>query len=235
MYSKRKYNEGFKLFKYEVSPTNSSCDGIKSIVASLNTDMKNSTYIDNTGDAYLPQASQSSMVPSDTGASISSNPLKSTPQPTDVGATMDSLANFQMLATAKGDYTTNMNSRDKTEVIRLRTMYPQFQNELLSAAANPDTTELSVNDLDIFRDHIEQMSGRLRQSQMVGGVDYSGNNNLSNAVTTVAQPSDTLNLNDLQRLRERTHAESLKLTNLRSSSPTIIQRKTQLDLSLIHI
>ena len=229
MYSLRKHHEGFTLTNYGTSPTSSSREGIKSIVAMLNTDMTDGTYVKNTGDAYLPKASQSSMVPKDTGASISSNPLKSTPQPTDVAATMESLANFQLLATAKADYTTSLNNFDKEEVIRLRTMYPQFQNELLSAAADPDTTKLSVNDLDIFRDYIEQMSNLLRQSQMMGGVDYSGNNNLSNAVTTVAQPSNTLNLNDLQHLRERTNNESLKLTNLRSSSPTIIQRKNQLD------
>ena len=87
MYSLRKHHEGFTLTNYGTSPTSSSREGIKSIVAMLNTDMTDGTYVKNTGDAYLPKASQSSMVPKDTGASISSNPLKSTPQPTDVAAT----------------------------------------------------------------------------------------------------------------------------------------------------
>jgi len=200
-----------------------------SAIASIVATLPRPSAATSTTEANVPEVAQSSMVPSDTGAASSANPLFSTPQPTDVASTMESLANFKLLAEKKGGYTTNMDLADVQEVQKLSDLYPQFQNELLSAAADPTTTSLSVGDLNAFRDHLNTITNTLRNASMKGGVDYSGNNNLSSAVTTVATPSDTLNLNDLQNLKMRTQAESLKLANLRSTSSTITQRKNTLD------
>lgn len=206
-----------------VTPLSGSA--IASIVASL----PHPSAATSCRDGPTPNVRQSSMVPSDTGAATSPNPLQSTPQPKDIAATMESLANFNQLATQKSAYTTNMTTADIKEVQKLQNMYPLFQNELLSAAADPTTTSLTVRDLDTFRNHLESVTHTLRGASMKGGVDYSGNNNLSSVVTTVATPSNTLNMNDLQNLKQRIDAESLKLTNLRSSSTTITKRKNQLD------
>lgn len=202
-----------------------SGEAIASIVASLS----NPSASISTTDGNVPDVSQSSMVPSDTGAATNPNPLQSTPQPTDIAATMETLKNFNLLATEKLGSITNMSIADATEAQKLQNMYPLFQNELLSAAADPTTTSLTVSDLNTFRAHLDSMINTLRNASMTGGVDYSGNNNLSSSVTTVATPSDTLNMSDLQNLKERIDDESLKLTNLRSSAPTITQRKNQLD------
>ena len=200
-----------------------------SAIASIVVSLPNPSAATSTADGNVPDVSQSSMVPSDTGAATSPNPTQSTPQPTDIAATMESLANFNLLATQKLASVTNMSTADLTEAQKLQNMYPLFQNELLSAAADPTTTSLTVSDLNTFRAHLDSMTNALRNASMTGGVDYSGNNNLSSSVTTVATPSDTLNMNDLQNLKQRTDDESLKLTNLRSSAPTITQRKNQLD------
>lgn len=179
----------------------------------------------------IPSAAQTSMISKDTAGATSSNPTTAKPQTKDVLATMESLENFMLLAKSKNPENSDLDPTVKSEAKTIKQQYANWKGQFQSILANPDTSNFSSATLSELRKQIERTTNALRTARLL-----SGSANTSNKVpaldvkpTVVAGRPGLITLRELHELKERVKQEIVRLANLRSSSPTLTNRLSQLE------
>lgn len=187
-------------------------------------------------DGPIPLAAQSSMVPTDTPGATSTDPTKSKPQGVDVLALMETVKNFRLLVAALDPSRTNLPSDQKAQISSLRDQADDVENNLQAALVNSNATPYSVEDVSRLNAQYTKAIGQLRQATEAipqGRQPLEKQptipDNLATPPTVQTAPSSAITLQALQNLTRRIQEESLRLTNLRSTSPTVLTRIDHLD------
>lgn len=179
----------------------------------------------------VPVVSQTSMIAKSTAAATSSNPTVTKPQPKDVQATLDEQGTFQVLVAKVDPARTNLPEAKIKGIQSLRDHLPEVQNKLKAALANSDASSLTLEDVTkarkLYTDAIASLqSATIKQPPSGPAVNPAIP---SAKPTVVATPPGSLTLEDLQNAADRIHREVKQLSILRSSSPTLEARITQLE------
>jgi len=178
----------------------------------------------------VPRSTQSSSIPSDTPGASTNNPTVSLPQTRDIKALIDEVNNFTKLSETTPK--TNLQDVQKVKITSLentaKNLAPQFDTWL----ANPATANMRVSDMTLTRTKFTDGIRILRNApastnKVIPTPPKPVEQKLD--VTTVASEPHIITLVSLRSLRDRIQAEIRNLDQLRSSSPTIRQRRTQLD------
>ena len=187
-------------------------------------------------DGPIPLAAQSAMVPTDTPGATSTDPTKSKPQGVDVLALMETVKNFRLLVAALDPSRTNLPSDQKAQMSRLRDEADDVENNLQAALVNSNASPYSVEDVSRLNAQYTVAIGQLRQAtEMIPQGRHPLEkpavipDNLATPPTVQTAPSSAITLKGLQTLVQRIQEESLRLTNLRSTSPTVLTRIDHLD------
>jgi len=178
----------------------------------------------------VPRSTQSSSIPSDTPGASTNNPTVSLPQTRDIKALIDVVNNFMKLSETTPK--TNLQDVQKVKITSLentaKTLSPQFDTWL----ANPASANMRLSDMTLTRTKFTDGIRILRNTPAsTNKVSPPPSKPVEQklAVTTVATEPRVITLVSLRALRDRIQAEIRNLDQLRSSSPTIRQRRTQLD------
>ena len=185
----------------------------------------------------VPSADQSSMIPSDTPGATTGNPTKSKPQGKDIQAALETLKNFKLLVAALDPSRTNLPSDQKASIGKLRDSATDYENKLQAALAGSSASSYTVSDVTKIRTDLETAIGQLRQATEVK--EESGRkpkdktptikDPLAKSPTVQTAPTNGITLEKLQALVKRIQDESLRLSNLRSTEPTLLTRIDHLD------
>jgi hypothetical protein len=163
------------------------------------------------------------------------NVLKNTPgssdsvqsQPAKIGASEEECKSVtKPMETAANDYTQPMETEtdeygNRTEEVMPSSLESQYETNL-PVESQPEIVNISTQPMP---------SGVSKTSVQSQPAQYGGTRNQSishPAITTVATPPNTLSLNTLNTLQSRIGNEIKRLQQLRTRSPTILQRITQL-------
>ena len=170
-------------------------------------------------DGDVPTASQTSEFPRDTSSATTSDPKMALAQPKDVEALMEVIKNFQLLYNAQDPMTLNLDPQSLQQTQYFSMQADNLQNQLQAALAGSDAVSLSFDDTVQLRKAYECSIDILR-----------GKSQTQDSMTSTAfTASNGLTLDILVNLRKRVQAESLQLSNLRSSAPTVTARIADLD------
>lgn len=191
--------------------------------------------------APLPSAAQESMIPANTPGATTANPTVSLAPSKDIQATMEALQNFMALAQQTDPQATNMPDALKVQAIQMKATAPDMIQKLQAGLSDPTKNSFTTADLAKKRADLETISNALRNVSMapagaaaettaiVSDAEYKAAIDAQPKPTTVATPAGALTLDQIRNLRDRINEESLRLANLRSVSPTLKARITQLD------
>lgn len=168
-------------------------------------------------DGNVPYNTQTSSIADDTSAATTSNPQMALPQPKDVEALMEVIKNFKLLYNAQDPMTLNLTPQDLQQTQYFMMQSDNLINELQAALVNSDATRLSLDDVNQLRKAYDSSIDILRGKTALPEPTQVGSN--PNALT----------IDTLINLKTRVSAESLRLSNLRSSSADIMTRISQLD------
>ena len=170
-------------------------------------------------DGNVPRANQTSAFPRDTSSATTTNPTIALAQPKDVEALMEVIKNFKLLYNAQDPMTLNLDQQSLQQTQYFSMQADNLQNQLQAALASSDAVSMSFDDTVQLRKAYECSIDILR-----------GKSQTQSSMTSMASTaSNGLTLDILVNLRKRVQAESLKLSNLRSSAPTITARIADLD------
>lgn len=167
-------------------------------------------------DGSVPSATQTSAISSDTPGATTSNPEVAKPEMKDIQAALDELDAFLPLATTFDSEHSALPNEIRQSVINYRDTSNSLRNDLQIALETPEKSQLSLKDVTDIRTNLSQLIHSLRAPP-------------SYESTVVAGTPGTISLKELQHLVSRIDAEHLRLSNLRSSSATLLARKTQLE------
>lgn len=190
----------------------------------------------------VPSAAQTSMISSDIAGATSSNPTTAQPQAKDVLATIESLENFMLLAASKDPETTDMDFNLKSEAKTIKEQYANWKGQFQAILTNPDTSNFTSATLSELRNQIEITTRALRVANVLPAPTKppAATNVVPATVpatvpaldvkpTVVAGRPGLITLKELHELRERVQQETIRLANLRSSSPTLTNRLSHLE------
>lgn len=170
-------------------------------------------------DGDVPTASQTSEFPRDTSSATTTDPKIALAQPKDVEALMEVIKNFQLLYNAQDPMTLNLDPQSLQQTQYFSMQADNLQNQLQAALASSDAVSMSFDDTVQLRKAYECSIDILR-----------GKSQTEDSMTSTAFTAPNgLTLGILVNLRKRVQAESLKLSNLRSSAATITARIADLD------
>jgi len=170
-------------------------------------------------DGDVPTANQTSAFPRDTSAATTTDPKIALAQPKDVEALMEVIKNFQLLYNAQDPMTLNLDPQSLQQTQYFSMQADNLQNQLQAALASSDAVSISFDDTVQLRKAYECSIDILR-----------GKSQTQDSMTSTAfTASNGLTLDILVNLRKRVQAESLQLSNLRSTAPTITARIAELD------
>jgi hypothetical protein len=168
-------------------------------------------------DGYVPRNLQTSTIARDTSAATTTNPQKALPQPKDVQALMEVIKNFKLLYNAQDPKTLNLTAQELEQTQYFMMESDNTLNELQAALVNSNATRLSLDDVNQLRKAYDSSIHILR-----------GKTSMPNP-TNIASNPNAISLDTLMKLKTRVDAESLRLSNLRSSAPELLARISQLD------
>jgi hypothetical protein len=176
----------------------------------------------------VPTSKQGSSIPTDTPGASTNNPMMSIPQTRDLKALRENINNFIKLS----ETTPKMNLLDTQRVTittldnKSRDIMPQIDMWI----ANPENSNMNVSDIASLRQKYEEGINILRNTPAsTNKVQQNQKIVQKLPITTVATDPHKITLVALRNLRDRIHEEIKKLNQLRSTSPTILQRRTQLE------
>jgi hypothetical protein len=170
-------------------------------------------------DGNVPRANQTSAFPRDTSSATTSNPMIALAQPKDVQALMEVIRNFKLLYNAQDPMTLNLDPQSLQQTQYFSMQSDNLLNQLQAALARSDAVAISFDDTVQLRKAYECSINILR-----------GKSQTQSSMTSMASTAPNgLTLDILLNLRKRVQAESLKLSNLRSSAATVTARIADLD------
>jgi len=169
-------------------------------------------------DGNVPATNQTSAIAQDTSASTTTNPQIALAQPKDIQALMEVIKNFKLLYNAQDPMTLNLDPQSLKQTQYFSMQSDNLLNQLQAGLANSDAVSMSFDDTVQLRKAYECSTDILRgKSEILPPPTQQG-----------AAPSG-LTLDILQKLQARVQAESLRLSNLRSSAATMVNRIADLD------
>jgi hypothetical protein len=189
-------------------------------------------------DGSVPTAAQTSSIPKSVGGATASNPKIALASPKDVQAASDALHAFMLLVSQKDVTATDLNQNTKKKIQNYQVQIPALDNDLKSAYSNPDLTGMTTTKVTKLRAELTSLTKALAAAHVIKGpIKTVPAQNSPHSVkvkpmtqpTLLATPPSKIALTDLVNLRDRINQESLKLANLRSTSPTMIARRNQLE------
>lgn len=176
------------------------------------------------------------------GASSTATPAK----PAAVQGALTLLNKFADLATQKRPENTDLPSKQKSDVMALRDSVPDLEQRLLAALAKSDASGFSATKVQELTARIATSTALLRSAKVVGAgagrkvepvvaiprptddASYAAVIAKEPAPTVVAGPVGVISVAQLKDLVARIQAEHLRLSNLRSTAPSIVTRIQQL-------
>jgi len=168
-------------------------------------------------DGMLPDANQTSAIARDTSAATTTDPQKALPQHKDVQTLLEVIKNFKLLYNAQDPKTLNLTPDDLQQTQYFMMEADTISNELQAALVNSNASKLSLDDVNQLRKAYDSSIDILRGKAAVPDPTPVGNN------------PNGLTIDTLINLKTRVDAESLRLSNLRSSSADVMTRISQLD------
>jgi hypothetical protein len=195
--------------------------------------LKRREGFENPIDGVVPAAAQTSSIPKDVGGATTSNPQVALAAPKDVQAASDALQTFKLLVAQKDPASTDLDQNAIALIQGNRNMIPVLENKLKAAYANPDVAGATLAQVTQVRQTMTDLTKMLAGAQVTKGptmtVPAQNSPHAMPHPTLVAKPTTQISLSELTNLRYRINKESLKLANLRSTSPTMIARRNQLE------
>jgi hypothetical protein len=197
--------------------------------------------------AEVPAATQQSAIPAATPGATTTDPSTAKPQPRDIQSTMEALKNFGLLAVQKNPDSTDLAAEDKSKAVFYLMSLEKLNNELQAALANSDAAKFSLKDITTIRNDVNKLTLKLRSSRVVSPTagtmiqapikEPSGTKDAEYAKLVEAEPMPTvaagpigvISLQMLEELLTRVKAESLRLSNLRSTAATVKSRIAHLE------
>jgi len=178
----------------------------------------------------MPAASQTSAIPKTTAGATTANPTIAQAQSKDILAAKESLKNLKLLSDAKPPLKTNLSESKRMEINKFVTEMPTNNRLLDNALANRPSQPLSK--ITALRTTAESYLNALKAAKATSGtLPAAAAVTLAQAAakpTQVACGPGVITLQELRNLKFRTDEEINRLSNLRSSSPTLKQRIDQL-------
>jgi hypothetical protein len=177
------------------------------------------------------------------GASSTALPAK----PTAVQGALTLLNKFADLATQKRPENTNLPSAQKSDIMALRDSVPDLEQRLLAALAKSDASGFSATRVEELTAQIATSTALLKDAEVVGSgagrqvepvvaipkptddATYAAVIAKEPAPTVVAGPVGVITVAQLKDLVSRIQEEHLRLSNLRSTAPSIVTRIQQLE------
>ena len=169
-------------------------------------------------DGNVPSANQTSAFPRDTSSATTTNPQIALAQPKDVEALIEVIKNFKLLYNAQDPKTLNLDPQSLQQTKYFSMQADNLTNQLQAALANSDAVSMSFDDTVQLRKAYECSIDILR-----------GKSEVPPPHNPQIMAPNGLTLDMLVNLRGRVQAESLQLSNLRSSAPTVTARVADLD------
>jgi hypothetical protein len=184
------------------------------------------------------------------GAQVSGTKAK----PVEVQATLDLLNKFSTLATEKRPENTDLAGSMRNDVVNLRDSISNYENRLLAAIAQSDTSTFTSRQINDLTSQIARSINALQNAKPVGATANATANATPQLQTSDVIPSPqtadeayaavvatepmptvvagsvgTITLEKLTELVKRINEEHLRLANLRSTAPSVVARIQQLD------
>ena len=180
----------------------------------------------------VPTSAQSSSIPTDTPGASTNNPSRSLPQTRDIQALRDELENFDKLYQTTP--TVNLLDTQRLKITTTENMSRDIRPQIGDWIANPANAKMTVSDVAALRKTLAESirilrntpasTNRVRTTKSAAPAKRA-----VNAATTVARTPHTVSLASLRSLRDRIQSELQTLQQYRSTSPTILQRMSQLE------
>ncbi len=178
----------------------------------------------------MPAASQTSAVPTTTAGATTANPTVAYAQSTDILAAQESLKNLKLLADQKPPLKTDLTEAKRMEINKFITEIPLNNRLLDDALANrPPQPVAKVTQI---RTNAESYLNALKSAKAIAATLPAAA--AAAAASAAAKPTQVacgpgaITLHELRNLKFRVDEEVNRLSNLRSSSPTLKQRIDQL-------
>jgi hypothetical protein len=166
-------------------------------------------------DGDVPTADETSEFPRDTSSATTTNPQLALAQPKDIQALMEVIKNFKLLYNAQDPMTLNLDPQSLQQTQYFSMQSDNLLNQLQAGLASSDAVSMSFDDTVQLRKAYECSIDILRGKSQTEASQDSSPNGLSVGV--------------LAKLQARVRAESLRLSNLRSSSADVMTRISELD------
>jgi hypothetical protein len=190
-------------------------------------------------DGNVPEPNQTSAIARDTASATTTNPQLALAQPKDIQALMEVIKNFKLLYNAQDPMTLNLDKQSLEQTQYLSMQADNLINRLQAALGNSDAVSMTVDDTSQIRKAYDCSIAVLRgKSEVIPSAAIEGFVN----VMTKAKPKKAapkvkargaapngLTIDILINLQMRVQAESLRLSNLRSSASTVTKRISDLD------
>jgi len=166
-------------------------------------------------DGDVPTADETSEFPRDTSSATTTNPQLALAQPKDIQALMEVIKNFKLLYNAQDPMTLNLDPQSLQQTQYFSMQSDNLLNQLQAGLASSDAVSMSFDDTVQLGKAYECSIDILRGKSQTEASQDSSPNGLSVGV--------------LAKLQARVQAESLRLSNLRSSSENVMTRISELD------
>ena len=186
-------------------------------------------------DGNVPKSNETSAIARDTASATTTNPKLALAQPKDIQALMETIKNFQLLYNAQDPMTLNLDAKSLQQTQYLSMQAENLTNQLQAALANSDAVSMTVDDTSQLRNAYDCSINILRgKSEVLEGFNdltpYNsprkpvGKKPIVPRITSQGTPPNGLTIDTLINLQLRVQSESLRLSNLRSSAPTMVKR-----------
>jgi len=178
----------------------------------------------------MPAATQTSAIPKATSGATTANPTVAQSQSKDILAAKESLKNLKLLADVKPPLKTDLSETKRMEINKFITEMPVNNKLLDDALANRPAQPLAK--ITNLRTTAESYLNALKSAKATAGTLPAAAAAAAAAATAkptqVACGPGVITLQELRNLKFRTGEEINRLSNLRSTSPTLKQRIDQL-------
>ncbi len=184
----------------------------------------------------LPTPAQESMIPSSTPGATTSDPKTIKAQPKDIQALLEVMTNFESLVQMTDPKTTNMSDADKNQAEFLHRALSSLRGGLGPALANPDSSAITLGEVNSLRASFEAIIPILRNAEISEKAAAAARDSVyikqleaGTKPTVVAGIPGIITLHELHDLADRIRDEHVRISNLRSTSPTLVARQEQLE------
>jgi hypothetical protein len=178
----------------------------------------------------MPAAAQTSAIPKATSGATTANPTVAQAQSKDILAAKESLKNLKLLSDVKPPLKTNLSESQRMTINQFVTEIPANNRMLDNALANRPSQPLTR--ITTLRSTTERLFAALKAAKATSGTLPAAA--AAAAAKAAAKPTQVacgpgvITLQELRNLKFRAGEEVNRLSNLRSTSPTLKQRIDQL-------